>query len=79
MNQHKLFSTLKIIINASWAANTQIGIISEGSCDTVDWSNADLKKQKNILISYRLQTLERSFIVQITSRAHRLPEIQFTW
>lgn len=46
MNQHKLFSTLKIIINASWAANLQIGMISEGSCDTVDWSNADLKKNK---------------------------------
>ncbi len=35
-----LFSTLIIIIrNDSWAANQHIRIISEGSCDTEDWSN----------------------------------------
>ncbi len=25
--------------NVSWAANPQIQMISEGSCDTEDWSN----------------------------------------
>ncbi len=34
----QLFSTL-IIINVSWAANQHIRMISEGSCDTEDWSN----------------------------------------
>ncbi len=29
-----------IIINVSWAANQYIKIISEGSCNTEDWSNA---------------------------------------
>ncbi len=28
-----------MIRNVSWAANQQIRIISEGSCDTEDWSN----------------------------------------
>ncbi len=31
------FSTLIIIRNVSWAAN--IRMISEGTCDTEDWSN----------------------------------------
>ncbi len=35
----KLFSTLIIIINVSWAANQHIRMISERSCDTEDWSN----------------------------------------
>ncbi len=30
-----MFST----INVSWAANQHIRVISEGSCDTEDWSN----------------------------------------
>ncbi len=34
----QLFTTLSIIINVSWAAN-QHRMISEGSCDTEDWSN----------------------------------------
>ncbi len=34
----QLFSTL-IIRNVSWAANQHIRMISEGSCDTEDWSN----------------------------------------
>ncbi len=34
----QLFSTL-IIRNISWAANLHIRMISEGSCDTEDWSN----------------------------------------
>ncbi len=33
------FSTLIIIRNVSWAANQHIIMISEGSCDTEDWSN----------------------------------------
>jgi len=39
MKQHSCFSTLIIIINASWAANHHIRVISKGSCDTEDWSN----------------------------------------
>ncbi len=35
----QLFSTLIIIRNVSWAANQQIRMISEESCDTEDWSN----------------------------------------
>ncbi len=35
----QLFPTLIIIINVSWAANQHIRMISEGSCDTEDWSN----------------------------------------
>ncbi len=34
----KLFSILIIIRNVSWAANQHIMMISEGSCDTEDWS-----------------------------------------
>ncbi len=34
----QLFSAL-IIISVSWAANQHIRMISEGSCDTEDWSN----------------------------------------
>ncbi len=33
-----LFSTL-IIRNVSWESNQYIRMISEGSCDTEDWSN----------------------------------------
>ncbi len=33
------FSTLIKIINVSWAENKHIRMISEGSCDTEDWSN----------------------------------------
>ncbi len=35
----QLFSTLIIIRNVSWAPNQHIRMISEGSCDTEDWSN----------------------------------------
>ncbi len=35
----KLFSTFILIRNVSWAANQHLGVISEGSCDTEDWSN----------------------------------------
>ncbi len=37
----QLFSTLIIIWNIYWAANQHIRMISEGSCDTEDWSNDD--------------------------------------
>ncbi len=33
------FSTIIIIRNVSSAANQNIRMISEGSCDTEDWSN----------------------------------------
>ncbi len=32
-------SSTLIIRNVSWAANQHIRLISEGSCDTEDWSN----------------------------------------
>ncbi len=35
----QLFSTLIMRSNISWAANQHIRMISEGSCDTTDWSN----------------------------------------
>ncbi len=35
----QLFSTFVIIIHVSCAVNQHIRIISEGSCDTEDWSN----------------------------------------
>ena len=35
----KPFSTLIIIRNVSWAEKLHIWMISEGSCDTEDWSN----------------------------------------
>ncbi len=35
----QLFSTLIIIRNISSEANQNIRMISEGSCDTEDWSN----------------------------------------
>ncbi len=35
----QLFSTLIINRNVSWALNQHIRLISEGSCDTEDWSN----------------------------------------
>ncbi len=38
IKQH-LFSTLILIRNVSTAANQHISMISEGSCDTEDWSN----------------------------------------
>jgi len=38
IKHQKLFSTL-IITGVSWAPNQHIRIISEGSCDTEDWSN----------------------------------------
>ncbi len=36
MKQHNCFSKKK---NVLWAANQHISMISEGSCDTEDWSN----------------------------------------
>ncbi len=35
----QLFSTSLIIRNVSWAPNQHIRMISEGSCDTEDWSS----------------------------------------
>jgi len=32
-------STFKIMRNISWASNQHIRMMSEGSCDTEDWSN----------------------------------------
>ncbi len=45
-----------IIINVSWAANQHIRMISEGSCDTEDWSNdaenTDLITEINYILKY---------------------------
>ncbi len=35
---HNYFQTL-ILYNVSWSADQYIRMISEGSCDTEDWSN----------------------------------------
>jgi len=35
----KLYTTLIIMIRFSWAANQHIKMISEGLCDTENWSN----------------------------------------
>jgi len=56
----QLFSTLIIvIINVSWAANQHIRMISEGSCDTEDWSNdaenSALITGINYILKYRLK------------------------
>ncbi len=45
-----------IIINVFWAANQYIRVISEGSCDTEDWSNdaenSDLITGINDILTY---------------------------
>ncbi len=50
------FPTL-IIINVSWAANQHIRNISEGSCDTEDWSNDAENSALVIQIYYILQRI----------------------
>jgi len=35
----RILKNCLIIINVSWATNHHIRMISEGSCDTEDWSN----------------------------------------
>ncbi len=54
-----MFSKLIIIRNVSWAANQHIRMISEGSCDTEDWSNdaenSALHHRKNIFFKNILQ------------------------
>ncbi len=60
----QLFSTMIIIIkNASWAANQHIGVISEGSCDTEDWSNDAENSDLITEINYILQSfwIENSY------------------
>ena len=39
INFWKYCDNIVIIINVSWAADHHIRMISEGSCDTEDWSN----------------------------------------
>ncbi len=50
----QLFSTLIIIRNVSGAANHHIRMISEGSCDTEDWSNDAENSDLIIEINYIL-------------------------
>ncbi len=56
MKQHNCFSALIIIRNVSWAANLHIRMISEGSCDTEDWSNdaenTALITEINLILQY---------------------------
>ncbi len=40
-NMQRNCSTMIIIRHFSWAANQHIIMISDGSCDTEDWSNDD--------------------------------------
>ncbi len=55
LNKSIHFSTLVIIRNVCWAANQHIRMISEGSCDTEDWSN-DAENSASITgINYILQ------------------------
>ncbi len=43
LNKKQKFEVIKLIMitirNVSWAANQYIRMISDGSCDTEDWSN----------------------------------------
>ncbi len=39
LQKTQLFSMLIIIRNVYWVSNQHIRMISEGSCDTEDWSN----------------------------------------
>ncbi len=59
----QLFSTLIIIRNVSWAANQHIRMISEGSCDTEDWSNDAENSALITGINYILQyiNIENSY------------------
>ncbi len=53
----QLFSALIIIRNVSCTANQYIRMISEGSCDTEDWSNAEnsaLITEINYILQYIL-------------------------
>ncbi len=60
----QLFSTLIIIRNVSRAANRHIRMISEGSCDTEDWSNdaenSALITEINYILKY-IKTENRFF------------------
>ncbi len=42
-----------IIINASWASNQDIRMISEGSCNTTDWTGINyFLKHKTVLLYF---------------------------
>ncbi len=62
--KQQLFSTLIIIRNVSWAANQHIRMISEGSCDTEDWSNDAENSAAHHRINYVLQYIhiENSYL-----------------
>ncbi len=49
----KLLFTLMIIRNVSWAANQHIRMISEGSCDSEDWSN-DAENSQELISFYNI-------------------------
>jgi len=65
-----------IIRNVSWAANQHIRMISEGSCDTKDWSNdsennslsqeqitfENILKQKTVILIFHDITLFTVFL-----------------
>ncbi len=54
----QLFSRLTVIINVSWAANQYIIMISEGSCNTEDWSNDAENTALTTGINYILQYIQ---------------------
>ncbi len=55
----QLFSILMIIRNVSWAQNQYIRMISEGSCDTEDWSNDAENSALITRINYILQYIHK--------------------
>ncbi len=54
----QLFLTLIIIRNVSWAVNQHIIMISEGSCDSEDWS----KDAENTAVRHRNKLHVKTFI-----------------
>ncbi len=53
-----MFPTLIIIRNVSCAATQHIRMISEGSCDTEDWSNDAENSALIVEINYILQYIQ---------------------
>ncbi len=44
-----------VFVNVSWVVNQHIRMISEGSCDTEDWSNNDAENSALITDNYILK------------------------
>ncbi len=68
----QLFSTPITIRNVCWAANQHIRMISEGSCDTEDWSNDAENSALIIRINYILTYI--NFKITFLCEFHNLTE-----